>query len=858
MVRLAFATVRARKGGFVGTFVALLLGSAVVSVCGILMESGLRTSMPPERYAAADVVVSGRQHARLQLKTVEGPQPVKQPLVEKVPVRADLARRIASVPGVADVTADIAVPADLIGQDGLPLAGANGAETTGHNWSSTGLGPYRLTSGRAPSGDREVVLDQDLARRAGAAAGETVLLMTGSTPEAFRVTGVVALDGDPSPRRSVLFFTDGRAERLAARTGFVDAFGIRAAAGTGAGELADAVSDALADPDLAVVTGDARGKAEFLDVATTGSTLVLLASAVGGNIVVVTVFVVASTLSLSITHRRREVALLRAVGATPRQVRRMVAAEALTVAVSGAVLGWPLGIAVVHWIRDHLARHGFVPRDYELVIGPLPAVGAALIAMATAYTAARVAARRATRVRPSEALGEAAVERAELGRGRLITGGVLVLGAVGLFVTGLTQGGDFAALAGFANSLVLVVVIAASVWGPVLARAATRALTPLLRMNQGPGFLAAANISAHARRLAGAVIPLVLSVSFAATVVFAETTTQHTAERQLRAGSVADHVLTSSAGLAPEVAHAVRELDQVEAATGVVRSKVVAVTPDADEERESLVSLGAQGVEPGGLHRTMDLQPREGSLGRLNDGTVALSTVASSWLDRGVGDTVRLVLGDGTALTPRVVAVYERGLAFADVTFDHDLLLAHTTARRDDSVLVRAAEGVDDLAPALAEVAQRYPGTVVQDRLDLDRQLEQQKANAWVNYLLVGLIIAYAGVTVVNTQAMNTVARRREFALLRLGGMTRAQVMRMMRWEALAVVLAGVGIGTLASVPALLLVSLALTQSLLPTVPPLLYLAIAGGTALLAATAALLPARLMLRTRPVDAIGSRE
>ncbi|MGX1548139.1 FtsX-like permease family protein [Streptomyces adustus] len=858
MLLLALQTLRARKGALVGSFVALLLGSAVLSVCGILLESGLRASMPPERYAAADVVVAGRQQARIPGRSAAPKTPVKQALVERVPVRAEVAERIAAVEGVDAVIADIGIPAQVIGPDGMPLSAAGGALSTGHNWSSTRLGPYRLTSGRAPAAGHEVVLDTALARRAGVAAGDTVSLTTGSTPHVFRVAGVVALEGQPSPRRSVVFFSDQLTGQLAARNGFVDALGVLAAPGISAKELSGAVSDVLGgDPDLTVYTGDDRGTAEFLDVATTGSTLVVLASAVAGNIFLVTVFVVASTMSLALAHRRRETALLRAVGATPRQIRRMVAAEALMVALLGGVLGWPLGVAIVHWIRDRLAGHGFVPPDFQPVIGPLPAVGAVVITVLAACTAALVAGRRATRIRPLEALGEASVERRKLGRARLITAGVLVLGAVALFVTGLAQRGDFATLAGLANSLVLVMVIAAAVLGPLLSRASMRVLGPLLRMSRVTGYLAAENSMAHPRRLAGAVTPLILAVSFAATVVFAQTTAQHAAEEQLRAGLVADHVLTAPQGVAPEIVEQVRRLDQVEAATGVARSTVVAVRSGAGKEQ--LVSLSAQGVDPKTLGKTMDLKPREGSLERLDRTTIAISSVASSWLDLDVGDSVRLRLGDGTPLTLKVAAVYERGMGFADITFEHDLLLAHTTSRLEQSVLVRAAAAAHGIAPALAEVAQRYPGTVVQDRLAIDDQLHQQEANAWVNYLIAGLIVVYTAVTVVNAQVMNTVARRREFAMLRLIGTTPAQVMRMMRGESLAVVLAGVGIGTLTAIPALALVCLALTGSFWPTVPPLVYLLIAGGTAVLTMTAALVPARLLLLpTGSIAATGSKE
>ncbi|MFF3061872.1 FtsX-like permease family protein [Streptomyces sp. NPDC057909] len=854
MLVLALKTLRTRKGSLIGTFVALFLGSAVLSVCGILLESGLRMSQPPERYAAADVVVAGRQEAHSPRSAGKNKAAMAQPLVERVPVAADAARRLAAVAGVGSVVTDIGVPARVIGPGGIVLPGATGAPSTGHNWSSTRMGPYTL-SGRAPAGDHQVVLDEKLAQRAQVTVGDTVSLMTRSRPQRFSVTGVVALHGVPSPRQSVVFFSDDLTKRLAAREGVVDAVGVLAAPGSNAKQLAGTVAAALGDRHLAVYRGQDRGQAEFLDVAATGSTLVLVASAVAGNVFLVTAFVVTSTLSLAMAHRRRETALLRAVGATPGQIRRMVTAEALTVAFVGGLLGWPVGAAVVHAMRDRLAAHGFVPPDFQPVIGPLPAAGAVVMTVLTASTAVLVAARRANRIRPVEALGEAALERPDLGKGRLITGCVLAAGAVAVFVTGLTHGGDFTTLVGLANSLVLVMVITAAVLGPPMSRMSLLVLAPLLRTSKVTGYLAAANHRAHLRRLAAAVTPLILAVSFAATVIFAQTTAVQAAREQMRDGMVAGHVLTAAEGVAPDVADEVRRLREVKSATGVVRTTIVATPARAGGE---LVSLSAQGVEPTALSTTMDLKPRAGRLDRLNRNTIALSAVASSELGRGLGDRVRLQLGDGTSLSPTVVAVYERGMGFADVTFDHDLLLAHTTSHLDASVLVRADADAHGTAAALAHVAGRYPGTAVQDPGAAGEQMRQQEANAWVNYLLAALTLVYAGVTVANTQMMNTAARRREFALLRLSGTTATQVMRMMRWESLAVVLAGVGIGTLASVPALVLVSLAVTNSPWPTVPPMVYLVIAGGTAALTVTAALLPTRAVLRTPPMEAIGSRD
>lgn len=354
-------------------------------------------------------------------------------------------------------------------------------------------------------------------------------------------------------------------------------------------------------------------------------------------------------------------------------------------------------------------------------------------------------------------------------------------------------------------------MIAVAVLGPLVSRAAVRLLGPLVNRTGVTGFLAAANTQANAGRLAGAITPLVLAVAFASTVVFTQTTGLRESADQLRSGLVADHVLTAPSGVSPELADKVRAMKQVRSATGIVKSKVVAVGRLLGAEAS--VSLSAQGVDPRALGTALDLRSRAGDLTTLSDTSVAISTTTASWLGLGVGDTARLYLGDGTPFRGQVVAIYERGFGFADVTLEHDLLLAHTTRKVDASVLVRSDPKASVIPEVLSDVAADYPGTVLRDGLAVDDQLTEQQANAWVNYLVVGLIIGYTAITVVNTLAMSTGARRREFALLRLSGTARRQVVGMMRRETVIVIVAGVGIGTLLSAFPLILVSLALSDS---------------------------------------------
>ncbi|MFF8195782.1 FtsX-like permease family protein [Streptomyces bobili] len=859
MLRLAMATLRSRSGAFAATFMALLLAAAVVSACGVLLESGLRSALPPERYEKAPVIVAASQSVELEVKSADGSAyRSAQPLPERPRLDASLAHDIAALDGVTSVVPDRRATVRLLAGD-RSVTGANGAVPQTHTWESRVLGGFRLTEGHRPQGSRQVVLDTDLAQRAGLRVGDDVRLMSTATPLTFEVTGLVTLDRNRTPRQSVIFASAAAVEELApaARTS-VDAFGVLTAPGTPAGRVAAQIEETLEHTNASVYTGDGRGEAEFTDVAVGAATLVELATAIGGNVMLVAVFVLCATTSLAIRHRRREMALLRAIGTTPRQLQRMIAAESAVAGLAAGLLGCPLGVGVVYWLGDQFAGRGIVPPDFQPVVGPLPFLTSVTATVVTAVGAAWFAARRTARIRPTEALREAAGEPDRLGRGRLVTGGILLVLAVSVLGLGLGYRTDFLTLVGLANSLVLLLVMAAAVLGPLLTRAATALLAPLLLCTGVAGWLAAANSRARAAQTAAAVTPLILAVSFAATVVFTQTTQLDRSAQEIRSGTVADQVLTSAAGVSPELARRAAELPGVSAATGVVRSKAVAVGSLLGTEET--VSLTAQGLQPSALSATIDLDAREGDLSALAPDTVALSTTASSWLGLGVGDRAHLYLGDGTPFTGEVIAVYGRGLGFADLTFDHDLLLSHITAGVDRSVLVRSASGAvaGDVVNQLSTLARAYPGTTLGGALAVDDMVAEQKAMAWVNYVVVGLIIAYTMLTVVNTQALNTASRRREFALLRLTGTTRAQLLGMVRRESAAVGVIGGAMGTLLAAPPLALVALALTGGPMPTVPVLGWLAIVGTTGLLAMAGSLLPSRLMLRARPVDAIGAKE
>jgi putative ABC transport system permease protein len=357
-----------------------------------------------------------------------------------------------------------------------------------------------------------------------------------------------------------------------------------------------------------------------------------------------------------------------------------------------------------------------------------------------------------------------------------------------------------------------------------------------------------------------AAIPLVMAVTLAAVQIFTTTTMIAAAQQQARAGLTADYVVTGAApGLSPHIADVIRGVPGVAVVTPVARTQVLASFRSAGNP--AVLSLSAQGLVAPSLASTMNLDVSAGSMGALQGDTVALSRSAAATVGAGIGQTVHLHLGDGTAITPRVVAIYGNGLGFGDVTLPHGTVLGHITSRLDTAILVRTASGVRVAAvgQALRAAVTRYPAVTVSGRAAFTAaQAASLASQSNASLTLDAVLLAYIMIAVVNSLVMATAARAREFALLRLVGATRRQIRAMLRRETLIIVSASVIIGSLTALSPLIGVSYGMAGNLAPTVPPLAYLAIVATVAALGWGSIMIPARLAMRSRPADLLSSRE
>ncbi|TVZ95169.1 FtsX-like permease family protein [Streptomyces sp. BK340] len=827
---LARASLRFKPSTFVGTFVALALTAMIVAACGILLETGARAKVPPQRYAHAPVVASADQRARLG-HAGEGDS---QPVPDRARLDSSLTAKAATAPGARTAVPDIT----------FPVRGPHGTPYTAHNWTSTTFTGEHLITGRPPA-PGEVVLAHDSTENTEntdsidstentdstdttRTVGDRITL---TTPDGTHIT--YRISGLTQAPRTTVWLSDPDALRHSGHPGRVDAIAVLPEPGVTPATLRSQVARALGHHAL-VHTGDDRGAVEDPSLAQARELLTGLGGSFGGVATLVAVFTAAGTVALGIGQRAREFALLRAIGTTPRQIRRTIATEALLVAPPAGAAGCLPGIVLAHWWFGQLQDKGAVPDAVRLAVSWIPLVTAVGTVFLTALCAGFLAARRSSRIKPGQALGEASVERPRIGWIRTPLGLAAAVGGCLCADLASSTSGEDAANA--ALGIVLLFMLAVALLGPLVARACAALFGLPLRGAGAPAELAAANSRTNARRLASAITPIVLAMAFASVLVFLQTSEEKTTADQQRAGVTADHIVTAEPGLAPDAVRRARDTPRVTAAVGLLRSSVLVPVSG------SLRSASAQGVTGSvrDLAAVQDLDVRHGRL-TLRPGEIAVDAGLARDAHVRVGRRLRLRLPDGTRAAPLVVATYGRGMGLSELTVSRADLAGHVTSAFDTELWTKGGTTAG-LAP-LGTVLDRSGYSAAQS---LDRQL-----NAWANAVMAAVLGGFAAVAAGNTLVMTVLARRRELDTLRLVGSTRRQVLRMIRWEALLVTLAGIALGTAIAVATLVPMTNGLTGQD-PYIPPVVYGAFAGGILLLGLTAVTVPARAALRRETLD------
>ncbi|MGW4032376.1 ABC transporter permease [Streptomyces sp. NPDC004838] len=773
-LRIGANSLRAHNRRFVGTLTAVLLGVSFLAGT-LIMGDTLRGSFDTlfaDANGGTDAVVRGSH-----VVSVSG-------VSTRNPVPTGLVSRIEKTPGVAAAAPSVQGAGQLIGANGEPIGG-QGPPTLAGNWiGDPELNPYELAEGRAPARSGEVVVNRAAAETGGLKIGDRTVLRT---PDPVRVTvvGLATFGGQDGMSQSTFTgMTLADAEKhLTAERGEATSIQVRAGPGVSQDELVDALTPVLPD-GVEAITGQAAAEenrdavsGRFLDLFTT---LLLVFS---GIVLLVATFSIHNTFAIVIAQRTRENALLRALGATRRQVVGSTLAEAAVIAVVASAAGLIGGAGIALGLQALFPVIGFPFPDGGLVVSAPSLLLPLAVGVIVCLGSALLPAVRAGRTAPLAALRETTVGQSAASRKRTFTGGALALAGLGTILIGILATPSIA-LAATGSVLVLAAFV---VLGPAAASYAVRVLGgPLDRLRGVSGSLAKRNALRSPKRTAATAGALMIGVAVVSlfTVFGAslKATMDQTVSRSF-AGDVAVSAPSFGAGgsgLSPRLAPAIAA--QPEIATAVGLGAGVAEIDGAG--RELTVT------DPVALGRAFDLGAVRGSLDGLGADGIAVTeseAAAHGWRP---GSTVRLTFADGAERPFTVRAVYERSDLAGGYVITREAWAPHRGQDSDTLIAVAFRDGVStaDGTAAVEKTARKYGDPEVQTREEYARSTAGGiDMMLTLVYALLALAVLIALLGIANTLTLAVHERTRELGLLRAVGQTRRQLRAMVRYESVLV-----------------------------------------------------------------------
>ncbi|MFD5893289.1 ABC transporter permease [Streptomyces sp. NPDC060366] len=852
MLRLTLQGMRARWVTFTGSFVALALGVGLIAATGLALAATFEAPhRGPERFAAAPVVVRASDTLRVSTPIGERRQRLADPRAVPDSLAAELARLGRTVEDrtfpVSFAGASSGGRAD--GADGSP----EGDGAVGHPWSVAAAAPYRLTHGRAPAAPGEIVVTVAAGSQSraedGVEVGDQVKVVTPAGADSRTVVGTV----DAADFETAVFFTDAEAAQLSPR---IDALVVHADAAAVREAVRTTVGGTDTGSGFEVLTGDGRRGADP-DPDRDSEALVAVNALLGtaaGITCFVSVFVVASTFAFAVAQRRREFGLLRTAGATPRQIRRTVFAEAVLVAVPASAFGCLLGTVGAQPLAAWMVDSGIAPSWFAIGDQTWPLHTAFWTGLCVAMAGVLASSWRAGRIKPTEALREAAVDNRAMPPSRWLLGALVLLAGLGLLAWSLATDPGEALKRKTYITRPMLLIVGFALYAPVLVPPLVGLVTWLpARLPGATGLLARENAATGVRRTAVVAAPVLITVALAASLLGTTATINEAKATEAAGQTTADYVVAAGEDGALPAPFVARARSIPGADVSASRSTAVTVL----EEGVALVGSEARAVDPADLAAVSRLPVSSGRLADLDDGGIVVN---EEWRTRTVGQRVRVWLGDGREATLRIVAVLRTGTGSNGVY----VTPRNAPGASVDRVDVKLRDGADAAAvdTALRE-AGRATGTTVLTKdawtaLSHPRSSESTRLGM---LLILGIALLYTGIALANTLVMATSDRVGDLAVLRLTGATGPQVLRLVAAEALVVVAVGTLLGAVVAGLNLLGVrgALALLSVRSPLVVPWGSVgAMVAASAVLAVLAAVVPALAALRRRPVELAGTRE
>jgi putative ABC transport system permease protein len=826
MLRVAIQGLLAHKLRVLLSSLSIALGVAFIAGTLVLTD-GLNASLTSgykDQYAGTGVVV----RAPSAFEDTDA-------LDQRGPVPATVLDQIRHTQGVKDAEGSVTGWAMITDKRGKAITreGSTTQGTSAHQVAAL-AGKTNLASGRMPTNGSETAIDAATAKSAGFKLGEPVRIVFRTGQQAFTLVGTVKFGNESSfAGNTTAFFDTDTAQRALGKVGQFDEIRANPSHGVTPAALRNDVAQVLPN-GVEVVTGSTAASEAAKTIKNSYTFVNALLLVFAAIAVFVGSFIIWNTFSILVAQRTRELALLRAVGATRRQVRRSVVIESLVVGTVASIVGIVGGVALSIGLKSLLTAFGLDLPSSSLQVKPRTIIVGMLVGVVVTLIAALAPSRRATRIPPVAALRDTGPPVWRASHARLFASvgitlaGVLVL-AAGLF------GGAGALLVGLGVAATFIGITAMF---PLIARPASRWLgAPIARFGGSTGAIAQANAMRNPKRTASTAAALMIGLSLVASMGVLAASLKASINKSVDKSAIAQLILTDPTGnttLSPAVAEALRHQPGVAAV-----SEIGYGSAKINGSRHYVAP-----VDPTTLAKTVDIEVAKGSLNDLKDGGVFVYDHTATSQNYKLGDTLTFQWPQSGQDKLRVVGTFkEKGAVGNDylvpfVTFDR-----HTAQRLDSTILIAKTAGtsVAQLKKTVDAATSSYPNV----RVDTLAQFKHHIAGQVNKFLalivvLLALAVIIALLGIVNTLALSVFERTRELGLLRAVGMTREQVRAMVRYESVIISVLGAIVGVLVGIGfGVALVHALANQGVdvvkIPALQMIVYVVLAGIAGVLAA-----------------------
>ena len=852
VTRLTIRGVIARKWRIFLTILAVVSGVAFVSGAFVLTDS--------VKKSINDLFATLSEGIDLEVRTsiAFGDEAT----AERDPVSVELIDQISAVEGVRLAEGNLLRAATVIKSDGEPLRTSGPA--FGIAWvGPDGLDGRTMVEGRPATGPGEVTLDKSSARRAGYEVGDTVTIVGPTGKGDFELVG---LNGTGKTTNgggaSIAAFDPRTANEFLGAKDMVDSIYIAIDEGADRDVVMAAVDATLPD-GIEVITGEQSAEetaGAINDIIDIFGNVLLGFAAVS---LFVSAFLIFNTFAIIVSQRLRELALLRAVGASSRQIRTMIIGEALVVSVIATVLGIVAGMGVAKGIVAIFNAAGAAFPSASLIVSTRTVVASTVVGVGVTVAAAIVPALRAARIPPVAAmrpeLGFNSLQKSKrLVVGSITTGIGLVLFSVGIFGQ---PGGTSGTLGLSAIGAILLFLGIASL-STTVAAPASRVISRILPLpfrpmtRSVPGRLGSRNAQRTPRRTASTASALMIGLALVSTVSVVASSVQASFKEQLQGSVTADFFVSNGPGnfqgLPVSFSERLSELPEL-SAVSPFRAATAQVNGDTKQ-------IGA--VRGSAFGQLVDIDLTSGSVESLDEGKILLHRDPARDYAVSVGDTLTILWLNGTEQRIEVGGIYDDATIAGNWLVGLSTLQAVSTAEPTDFFIgAKIADGVsiEDARAAVEKVALDFPSAEVQDQAEFQQAQEDQLNQLLIiiyGLLIISIAIAVLGIA--NTMALSVFERTREFGLLRAVGMSKRDLKRSIRWEAVIVAVFGASLGIIVGIPLGLAVTTALPSTFITTtvVPVNTIITILIASIIVGVVAAIGPARRAAKLNVLDAIST--